>query len=829
MGLPSGRGRESALLPGAMMAYDDDRTWPLVVVLEGHSADVNLRMEPTTACRVKLVGPDDRPVAGAKVMFSPNQAWHRGGSQVLGDGDSQSLLLRTTRLNQSEEKGSDQGEQLQDAGRRYEAISDANGVANVRNLPSHGSATFYVRHPTLQLPLSEENPSHRFVTVDLASDKIAEVTVKLQRKEAPANADLSVRSVVPSTTESHANQDTEETTQYTQEMGQFHVLSAVPSETEIRNAIIGKWKLKSAERRGDRLQVDASDLQPYSLIEFDADHVSFGKASAQATLERWSYRLDLDSDPMRLELSRSGVTRKAICWYVYDSDSPLVGQLSIVLPEEGDDFPEGFDTNGNDNLKLDYQRDETDPDWLEAEASRFRKNAVDFLLHGNAGQQEFARELQEWAAFYLREASLRRKAQATAATANELRVAGKLQQAKLVQRDADELRSQADAEHAKWEVSVQLRDLEKQRQDWINEKQRQDWIKMLTAKTANLRDDGRFDEAREVERELQQLLRDQNRSRANELKRRAAESRAKGDHRDADLYDREAERLLLAVDQQDVAGGGAEGELLPATTNEKEDAGAGGPMPASASAGGDSAEDDQADKFRVQGRVTDLSGNPLTDVELKVYTGYGTLSQTGRGITDANGRYDFIFTPGFSSATIVPQAATITAHKAGYFELNLNRQGNRLMAGVMPTKDNKSFAGVFLPGKTERIDFVMALAGQIEGLLVDHAGRPVPNRRLSLTGINLPPSSSVFQSTETDKNGRFHFSDVPGSPYKWWFEMRISGEGRSRVQLRTEPLQVDGGTLITVLLEYAAGSDAEPPSLECKGQRKELTTDHLIN
>ena len=236
-----------------------------------------------------------------------------------------------------------------------------------------------------------------------------------------------------------------------------------------------------------------------------------------------------------------------------------------------------------------------------------------------------------------------------------------------------------------------------------------------------------------------------------------------------------------------------------------------------------------ADKFRVQGRVTDLSGNPLTDVELKVYTGVGTLAQTGRGITDASGRYDFTFTPGFSSATIVPQAATITAHKAGYFELNLNRQGNRLMAGVMPTKDNKSFAGVFLPGKTERIDFVMALAGQIEGLLVDHAGRPVPNRRLSLTGINLPPSSSVFQSTETDKNGRFHFSDVPGSPYKWWFEMWISGEGRSRVQLRTEPLQVDGGTLITVLLEYAAGSDAEPPSLECKGQRMELTTDHLIN
>ena len=333
--------------------------------------------------------------------------------------------------------------------------------------------------------MSEENPSHRFVTVDLASDKIAEVTVKLQRKEAPANADLSVQSVVPSTTERHANQDTEETTQYTQEMGQFHVLSAVPSETEIRNAIIGKWKLKSAERRGDRLQSDASDLQPYSSIEFDADQVSFGKASDQATLERWSYRLDLDSDPMRLELSRSGVTRKAICWYVYGSDSPLVGQLSIVLPEEGDDFPAGFDTNGNDNLKLDYQRDETDPDWLEAEASRFRKNAGDLLLHGNAGQQELARELQEWAAFYLREASLRRKAQATAATANELRVAGKLQQAKLAQHDADELRSQADAEHAKWEVSVQLRDLEKQRQDWINEKQRQDWIKLLTAKTAN--------------------------------------------------------------------------------------------------------------------------------------------------------------------------------------------------------------------------------------------------------------------------------------------------------------------------------------------------------
>ena len=237
------------------------------------------------------------------------------------------------------------------------------------------------------------------------------------------------------------------------------------------------------------------------------------------------------------------------------------------------------------------------------------------------------------------------------------------------------------------------------------------------------------------------------------------------------------------------------------------------------------ADENQASQFRVQGRITDIAGNPMAGVEVRASTGYGTLSIGGHGTTDDNGRYAFQFLPGFAgnpAATIGLQAAIITAHKVGYFELNLNRQGNWLMASVIPVEENRSYAGVFLPGKTERIDFVMAPAGVIRGHLVDHEGHPLANRRLSLKGTSLPPSSSVLDSTETSNSGHFEFPDVPGSPYSWWFELQGSDRGKARVAYRSDAIpQFKGSTLLTVQVRCFAGSDKEPPSLECTLQRKE--------
>jgi hypothetical protein len=210
---------------------------------------------------------------------------------------------------------------------------------------------------------------------------------------------------------------------------------------------------------------------------------------------------------------------------------------------------------------------------------------------------------------------------------------------------------------------------------------------------------------------------------------------------------------------------------------------------------------------------------------VRASTGTGTLSIGGHGTTDDNGRYAFQFLPrlaGNPAATIVPQAATITAHKVGYFELTLNRQGNWLMASVLPIDHDGSYAGVFVPGKTERIDFVMAPAGVIRGHLVDHEGHPLANRRLSLKGTSLPPSSNVLDSTETSDSGHFEFPDVPGSPYSWWFELHGSDKGKAKVAYRSDAIpQLKGSTLLTVVVRYFAGSDKEPPSLEYTLLREE--------
>ena len=320
------------------------------------------------------------------------------------------------------------------------------------------------------------------------------------------------------------------------------VPDGIPGEAELRHAIAGKWILKSAQRGDDRLKPDAAELVRDSTIEFMPGFLSQGKV-------RWNYRLDVDSDPMRLELSRGEETRKAICYF--GSNLPYAGHLTIVIPAEGAGFPTRLNPAGTGNLQLNYIRDKTDPDWLEAEAARLRKLAADLLLHGNGAQQEFARELQEQVRFLDDEIAVRRKAQAEVNKAKTLKASGKETQAKLLEERAQIRLIQLEADLAEQEATRRLREREKDLKQEVED---------LTAMAASFREDGQFDKAREFERRLQQLLlsRDPDLKRANDLKRRAAEARLEGKHRDAELYDREAERLLAVVEQRYLKAGTAD-------------------------------------------------------------------------------------------------------------------------------------------------------------------------------------------------------------------------------------------------------------------------------
>lgn len=77
-------------------------------------------------------------------------------------------------------------------------------------------------------------------------------------------------------------------------------------------------------------------------------------------------------------------------------------------------------------------------------------------------------------------------------------------------------------------------------------------IRQLNFRAGALRSEGRFDDADEVDREVQQLLRDRDPDleRANELKQRAASARLEGKHRDAELYDQQADELLRVIRQR---------------------------------------------------------------------------------------------------------------------------------------------------------------------------------------------------------------------------------------------------------------------------------------
>jgi hypothetical protein len=185
--------------------------------------------------------------------------------------------------------------------------------------------------------------------------------------------------------------------------------------------------------------------------------------------------------------------------------------------------------------------------------------------------------------------------------------------------------------------------------------------------------------------------------------------------------------------------------------------------------------------FSVKGRVTDPLGNGIAGVTITAHCGMGTLFPTGETNTDAEGRYVLRFREGmkgFDESSgqwrVAVQAATISPRKAGWFETNLYRGGDLLMADKLPApNENVGWkldpAKVVLPDRPYELNFVMQPAARIVGQLSDELERPMARTKIWIDG-ELPPSSSVLAETETDAAGRFRFEDVP-TGYFWNFNI----------------------------------------------------------
>jgi protocatechuate 3,4-dioxygenase beta subunit len=172
--------------------------------------------------------------------------------------------------------------------------------------------------------------------------------------------------------------------------------------------------------------------------------------------------------------------------------------------------------------------------------------------------------------------------------------------------------------------------------------------------------------------------------------------------------------------------------------------------------------------WRAVGRVTDANGQPLAGVEVRANCGFGTLPCTGIATSGEDGRYELDFGPGMFTTDKGPfvQAATIHARKAGYFEQDLNRQGDCLAADGPPDKAelkrwNAKTRRLFLPHQPLELNFVMRPSVWVAGQLVDEQGHPLVGYSVWLTGPELPPSSSVLCDATTDEQGGFLLEEIP--------------------------------------------------------------------
>jgi hypothetical protein len=178
------------------------------------------------------------------------------------------------------------------------------------------------------------------------------------------------------------------------------------------------------------------------------------------------------------------------------------------------------------------------------------------------------------------------------------------------------------------------------------------------------------------------------------------------------------------------------------------------------------ADSDPHKPWIVQGTVVDESGTPLSDVDIYANTGIGSLKIGGHTKSKADGTFEFRFGPGYYSEDQEGvQAATISPHKEGWFETNLHRQGDLVAAYKLPKGEigwgKKTAADVFLPNEPKTLKFTMARAASVSGVLLDASGKPLANKRVGVTGDEIPPSSSVFAEVKTDDDGAFEFKNLP--------------------------------------------------------------------
>ena len=143
-------------------------------------------MEAALSCEVKVLDPNNQPIAGASVFFQANQRWFNGGSQHIGqETDSLADVLR-----QMAKKPASSPVEGPRANSLYQK-TDANGLALIANLPAcnfddppyeHEFMVGHDEYVALEDGTSTNALIRPMLTAKITPGQIGRVTVRMQAK-----------------------------------------------------------------------------------------------------------------------------------------------------------------------------------------------------------------------------------------------------------------------------------------------------------------------------------------------------------------------------------------------------------------------------------------------------------------------------------------------------------------------------------------------------------------------------------------------------------------------------------------------------------------------
>ena len=145
------------------------------------SEPIVLEMEPTANCEFRVVDQSGAPVPDVMVYLSPNAVWSPGPGGIVGHYNKSSAWLGLT-YEQSLAQGR---AMMAEVSKQFQASTNAEGIALIRNVPGKRSLSASVHHKELDLaPNDSGNLYFRHHQLNTAPGKTVQVRLAVQPKDA---------------------------------------------------------------------------------------------------------------------------------------------------------------------------------------------------------------------------------------------------------------------------------------------------------------------------------------------------------------------------------------------------------------------------------------------------------------------------------------------------------------------------------------------------------------------------------------------------------------------------------------------------------------------